>query len=37
MIIPAYLLGYILALIVKNLKINVEQDRVETTLNVIKR
>jgi hypothetical protein len=35
--IPTYLLAYILTLIVKKMKINVKQGRVETTLNVIKR
>ena len=33
---PVYLLAYLLTLIVKELKINVEQGRVVTTLNIIK-
>ena len=33
---PAYLLAYLLTLIVKELKIIVEQGRVVTTLNIIK-
>ena len=34
--IPANLLAYLLTLIVKELKIDIEQDRVVTTLNIIK-
>ena len=34
--IPTYLLAYLLTLIVKELKISVEQGRVVTTLNIIK-
>ena len=34
--IPTHLLAYLLTLIVKKLKTNVEQDRVVTTLNTIK-
>ena len=34
--IPTYLLAYLLTLIVKKLKINVEQGGVVTTLNIIK-
>jgi hypothetical protein len=34
--IPTYMLAYLLTLIVKKLKTNVEQDRVVTTLNTIK-
>ena len=34
--IPAYLLAYLLTLIIKELKISVEQGRVVTTLNLIK-
>ena len=34
--IPTYLLAYLLTLIVKILKISVEQDRVITALNLIK-
>ena len=34
--IPTYLLAYLLTLIVKELKISVEQDRVVRTLNIIK-
>ena len=34
--IPTHLLAYLLTLIVKELKISVEQGRVVTTLNIIK-